>query len=65
MTSQRPAFSQMIEDARQRLFDVLLVWKLDRQPYHIGSVLGSAWASDCLDFWLIKTDAKGDAPSTP
>ena len=28
--TKRPAFSQMIEDARKRKFDVLLVWKLDR-----------------------------------
>ena len=28
--TRRPAFSQMLEDAHKRLFDVLLVWKLDR-----------------------------------
>ena len=28
--TKRPAFSQMMEDARKRKFDVLLVWKLDR-----------------------------------
>ena len=28
--TKRPAFSQMMDDARRRLFDVLLVWKLDR-----------------------------------
>jgi DNA invertase Pin-like site-specific DNA recombinase len=28
--TRRPAFSQMLEDAHKRRFDVLLVWKLDR-----------------------------------
>ncbi len=28
--TKRPAFSQMMVDARKRKFDVLLVWKLDR-----------------------------------
>ena len=28
--TKRPAFGQMMEDARKRKFDVLLVWKLDR-----------------------------------
>ena len=28
--TKRPAFSQMMEDARKRKFDVLVVWKLDR-----------------------------------
>ena len=29
-TDNRPAFQQMIEDSRKKLFDAVLVWKLDR-----------------------------------
>jgi len=29
-TDARPAFQQMIEDSEKKLFDVILVWKLDR-----------------------------------
>ena len=29
-TDNRPEFQQMIHDSRQRLFDIVLVWKLDR-----------------------------------
>ena len=29
-STQRPAFTQMLNDARHRQFDLLLVWKLDR-----------------------------------
>ena len=28
--TQRPAFTEMLDDARHRQFDLLLVWKLDR-----------------------------------
>ena len=29
-TDNRPEFQRMINDSRQRLFDIVLVWKLDR-----------------------------------
>ena len=31
-TDNRPEFQQMIKDSDKKLFDIVLVWKLDRYP---------------------------------
>jgi DNA invertase Pin-like site-specific DNA recombinase len=39
--TRRPAFNQMIEDARRRRFDLLLVWKLDRLSRSLRDLVGT------------------------
>ena len=31
-TDNRPEFQRMIRDCKEKLFDIILVWKLDRSP---------------------------------
>ena len=52
--TKRPAFSQMMEDARKRKFDVLLVWKLNRLGRSLKDLINTLDELGALgiDFWI-------------
>ena len=68
-TDNRPEFQQMIKDSEKRLFDIVLVWKLDRfarnrydsAHYESSSPSGrTAFSALPMPFW----PSAANAPST-
>ena len=51
-TDNRPEFQQMIKDSEKRLFDIVLVWKLDRfaETVMIRHTMSTSW-SETMSSW--------------
>jgi len=62
--TSRPAFKEMIGQARQRKFDVLLVWKLDRLGRSLKDLINTLDELGSLGIDFISYDNKIDT-STP
>ncbi len=62
--TSRPAFKEMIDRARQRKFDVLLVWKLDRLGRSLKDLINTLDELGHLGIDFISYDNKIDT-STP
>ena len=59
----RPAFKEMLDEARRRKFDVLLVWKLDRLSRSLKDVIGTLDELGHLGIDFISYDNKIDTSS--
>jgi DNA invertase Pin-like site-specific DNA recombinase len=59
----RPAFKEMIDEARQRKLDVLLVWKLDRLSRSLKDLIGTLDELGHLGIDFISYDNKIDTSS--
>ena len=59
----RPAFKQMLDEARRRKFDVLLVWKLDRLSRSLRDLIGTLDELGHLGIDFISYDNKIDTSS--
>ncbi len=59
----RPAFKEMIDEARRRKFDVLLVWKLDRLSRSLKDLIGTLDELGHLGIDFISYDNKIDTSS--
>ena len=53
-TDNRPDFQQMIKDSEKRLFDIVLVWKLDRLPETamIRPTMSISW-NEIMSSWYL------------
>ncbi|MFO7684920.1 MAG: recombinase family protein [Desulfobacterales bacterium] len=61
--TSRPAFKEMMDEARQRKFDVLLVWKLDRLSRSLKDLIGTLDELGHLGIDFISYDNKIDTSS--
>ena len=59
----RPAFKEMMDEARRRKFDVLLVWKLDRLSRSLKDLIGTLDELGHLGIDFISYDNKIDTSS--
>jgi DNA invertase Pin-like site-specific DNA recombinase len=59
----RPAFKEMLDEARRRKFDVLLVWKLDRLSRSLKDLIGTLDELGHLGIDFISYDNKIDTSS--
>ena len=59
----RPAFKEMLDEARRRKFDVLLVWKLDRLSRSLKDLIGTLDELGHLEIDFISYDNKIDTSS--
>jgi DNA invertase Pin-like site-specific DNA recombinase len=59
----RPAFKEMLDEARWRKFDVLLVWKLDRLSRSLKDLIGTLDELGHLGIDFISYDNKIDTSS--
>lgn len=62
--TKRPAFKQMMQDARKKRFDVLLVWKLDRLSRSVKDLVNTIGELEALQIDFISYDNNLDT-STP
>jgi DNA invertase Pin-like site-specific DNA recombinase len=61
--TSRPAFKEMMDEARERKFDVLLVWKLDRLSRSLKDLIGTLDGLGHLGIDFISYDNKIDTSS--
>jgi DNA invertase Pin-like site-specific DNA recombinase len=61
---RRPAFTQMMEDARRRKFDALLVWKLDRLGRSLKDLINTLSEFENLGIDFIAYDNQLDTSSS-
>ena len=59
----RPAFKEIMNEARRRKFDVLLVWKLDRLSRSLKDLISTLDELGHLDIDFISYDNKIDTSS--
>ena len=61
--TSRPAFKEMMDEARKRKFDMLLVWKLDRLSRSLKDLIGTLDELGHLGIDFISYDNKIDTSS--
>jgi DNA invertase Pin-like site-specific DNA recombinase len=61
--TDRPAFKEMMDEARQRKFDLVLVWKLDRLSRSLKDLIGTLDELGHLGIDFISYDNKIDTSS--
>ena len=61
--TQRPAFTEMLNDARRRQFDLLLVWKLDRLSRSLRDLITTLDELGLLGIDFISYDNQLDTSS--